>query len=606
MTIPPSVLALLLWGLCALALSLTTTLLVMPLARRIGAVARPREDRWHRGEVPLLGGIAIVFATAVPALAAIGQGDPRLLALLAGGALIASVGLVDDLRGMRPQTKLLCQIAAAVLVVALGLRLPLTGEAMIDLPVTLLWILALTNAFNLLDNMDGLAAGIAAIVAGFRLVFLLGDGNLEAATVAAILLGATAGFLVFNRNPARIFMGDTGSMFLGFFVGGMSLVGGYPYARGLVSILLLPALLVLVPLFDTTFVTLTRIFAGRPISVGGRDHTSHRLVALGLSEKHAVDLLYLVALVSGAIALVSYRSGLSPAAVLIVLLLLGVAMLAFQLSQVEVHQPAEHVGPPGVMLRTMVAALTRRRQVLAVLIDLCLVIAAYQGAYVLRFEGDLGSVQTLFRQGLPIVVLAQVGALAFYRTYAGMWRYTSVADLVRLAKAASLGSALAVVITALAYRFEGFSRAVFVLDWLLLIVFLYGSRVGFRLLSEELRPVMMPPAGSGAATIRRTLIYGAGDAGALTLRELHLDAGLGRRVVAFLDDDLSKHHRSVRGVPVVGALNEIAQILELHRIDEVIVSSASIPELHLERLAAACAPRGIPVVRARLRIERGH
>ena len=605
MTLPQPVLPLLLWGLCALALSLTTTLLVMPLARHIGAVARPREDRWHQGNVPLLGGIAIVFGTAVPALAAIGRGDPRLLALLGGGALIASVGLWDDLRGMRPQTKLLWQIAAAVLVVALGLRLPLTGNAMIDLPVSLLWILALTNAFNLLDNMDGLAAGIAAIVAGFRLVFLLGDGNLEAATVAAILLGATAGFLVVNRNPARIFMGDTGSMFLGFFVGGMSLAGGYPYARGLVSILLLPILLVLVPLFDTTFVTLTRIFAGRPISVGGRDHTSHRLVALGLSEKRAVDLLYLVALISGTIALVSYRYGLSPAAVLIVLLLLGVAMLAFHLSQVEVHQPAEHVGPPGLALRTMVAALTRRRQVLAVLIDFGLVIAAYQGAYALRFEGDLDSVQDVFRRGLPIVVLAQVGALAFYRTYAGMWRYTSVGDLVRLAKAASLGSALAVVITALAYRFEGFSRAVFVLDWLLLIVFLYGSRVAFRLLSEELRPVMMPQA-DGSSTTRRTLIYGAGDAGALALRELQLNAELGRRAVAFLDDDPSKHHRSVRGVPVVGALTEIGQILDLHRIDEVIVSSARIPELHLEQLVAACAQRGIPVVRAQLRIERGH
>ena len=602
MTLRPE-LAPLLWGLCSFALSLTTTLLVMPLARRVGAVARPREDRWHRGEVPLLGGLAIVIGTTVPALVFVGLGDQKLLALLAGGVLIAAVGLVDDLRGMRPQTKLLWQIAAALLVVALGLRLPVTGEVVIDLPLTLLWLLALTNAFNLLDNMDGLAAGIAAIAAGFRVVFLLQDGNLAAATVAAILLGAAAGFLVFNRNPARIFMGDAGSMFLGFFAGGMSLIGGYPYTRSLVAVLVLPALLVLVPLFDTAFVTLTRIFAGRPISVGGRDHTSHRLVALGLSEKRAVDVLYLVALISGAIALFSYRYGLSPGAVLIVLLFLGVAMLAVHLSRVEVHDPVDKVGPPGLILRAIVAGLNQRRQVLAVLIDFGLVVAAYQAAYLLRFENDLTAVQNRFQQGLPIVVLCQVGALALYRTYAGMWRYTSVSDLIRLTKAASLGSALAIVTIALVFRFEGFSRAVFILDWFLLVVFLYGSRVAFRILSEELRPAA-PEHGRPPA--RRTLIYGAGDAGALALREVQMDAGLQRVAVGFLDDDHTKSRRSVRGVPVIGTLAEIELILTANRIDEVLVASGKIPEEKLRQLMVCCAGHGIDVVHAQLRIERGH
>ncbi len=261
------------WGAVALVLSTCLTVLCIPLAHRVGAVARTRQDRWHRKEIPMLGGIAIAIGTMAPLLAAtVGtSGDPqRVFALLLGGSMIAVVGLVDDLRAMRPETKLLGQLLAAMLAVGMGLRLSLTASPELDMLLTLLWIVAFTNAFNLLDNMDGLAAGIAAIMAAFRLVFFQLDGNFEGATSAAILLGATLGFLVHNHHPARIFMGDAGSMFLGFSVAGLSLVGGYPYSRGALSILLLPVLLLLVPIFDTAFVTVTRVIAGRPISVGGQ------------------------------------------------------------------------------------------------------------------------------------------------------------------------------------------------------------------------------------------------------------------------------------------------------------------------------------------------
>ena len=583
------------WGVVAFVLSTSLTLLCMPLARRVGAVARPREDRWARTEIPLLGGIAIAIGTVVPLAAATlgAAADPeRVGALLLGGLLIALVGLVDDLRTLRPQTKLLGQLLAATLAIGLGLRLPLTGAPELDMLLTLLWFVAFTNAFNLLDNMDGLAAGIAAIAAAFRLVFFQLDGNAEGATSAAILLGATLGFLVHNRHPARIFMGDAGSMFLGFFVAGLSLVGGYPYSRGAVSILLLPVLVLLVPIFDTAFVSITRILAGRPISVGGRDHTSHRLVALGLSERAAVHLLYAVAIASGAIAFLTYRYGLSRSAVLILFLLLSVAMLALYLSRAQVQHPVPERVQPFVR---RVHDLSSVPQVAMVLIDFALLIAAYDVAYLLRFEGELGPMRDVFVQSVPIVVGCQIVALMLHRTYQGLWRYTSLDDLVRVVRAASLGTLVAIVVVVLAFRFEGYSRSVFVLDWLLVTVFLCGSRVGFRLLGDWLRPQR--------DDARRILIYGAGDGGELAARQMLHDPSLGRSPVAFLDDDPAKRLRRIHGLPVLGGADRIDEVLSAQRIDEVLVTSEGIPAERIRRVASACAAHGVPVVRATLRLD---
>ena len=580
-----------LWGVVAFALSTSLTVLCIPLARRLGAVARPRQDRWHRKEIPLLGGIAIALATMVPLAAETfgTTGDPqRVVALLVGASMIAVVGLVDDLWNIRPQTKLLGQLLAATVAVGMGLRLSLTASPELDMLLTLLWIVAFTNAFNLLDNMDGLAAGIAAIAAAFRLGFFHLDGNVAGAASAAILLGATLGFLVHNRHPARIFMGDTGSMFIGFFVAGLSLVGGYPYSRGTLSILLLPVLVLLVPIFDTTFVTATRILAGRPISVGGRDHTSHRLVALGLSESRAVHLLYGLAAASGGISYLTYRYGLSRSAVLVLFLVLSVAMLALYLSRAQVQHPVPERDRPSFL--RAVGRLSSLPQVAMVLIDFALIIAAYDAAYLLRFESDLGAMRAIFLQSVALVVGCQLVALMAHGAYQGLWRYTSLVDLVRVVRATTVGTLLAIAAIVLVFRFEGHSRSVFVLDWLLVTTFLCGSRVAFRLLGEMLRPAR--------ADARRILIYGAGDGGELAVREMLQNPALGRTPVAFLDDDPAKRRRRIRGVPVIGGAERIDELLAERAIDEVIVASAKIRAENVRRVASACAARAIPVVRA--------
>jgi UDP-GlcNAc:undecaprenyl-phosphate GlcNAc-1-phosphate transferase len=581
-------------GLLAFAVSLALTAIVARLARHAGIVAEPRADRWHRRQVPLLGGVAIVV-TVVLGTAAAQVRDPLVWILLGGGLALAATGLVDDLRALKPQTKFVVQILVAAALTGLGLRLALTGLPLVDLLLTIAWIVGITNAFNLLDNMDGLAAGIAAIATLFRLSFLLADGNLEAATFAAVFLGAVLGFLVLNFHPARVFMGDTGSLFLGLVVGGLSLVGSWPYSRGVVSVLVLPVLTLLVPIFDTTLVSVARTLAGRSVATGGRDHTSHRLVALGLSEREAVLLLYLVSILSGGVAFFSYEYGLSYGAVLVALLFIGLGLFGVYLGRLRVYPESEARLAEGARFVRLIADFPYKRQVATVAIDLLLIAVAYYAAYLLRFERNFPREQPLLVQSFPIVLVCQLLAFASFRVYQGMWRYAGLRDLVRLVQAASVGTVAAVLVLLFLFRFEGYSRAVFILDWLLLVVLTGASRLSFRALSEILRPA--------GTDLRRVVIYGAGDGGVMVLREILNNRELGRTAVAFLDDDRTKHRTTILGVPVVGGCERLEEIVRSRSVAEVIVSSHKVPPERFSEIARRCEAIGVPCVRASLRWE---
>src|SRR5205085_6011662 len=287
---------------CTFTLGVFLTVLARRAATRLGFVAAPRKDRWHQRPTALMGGVAIYAAFALGYV--IFVPDMRAsLPVLAGGTLLFATGLVDDRFAIKPHVKLALQLIAAVGVVYSGLHLPWVNYEWVNNFLTIFWLVGITNALNLLDNMDGLAGGIAVISCAFLVVTFLLNGQSAEAVLPALLGGAALGFLVFNFSPATIFMGDCGSMFLGFMLSGTALLANTARFRSLTSVLLTPALILLIPIFDTCMVTITRKLAGRPISQGGRDHTSHRLVALGVSERRAVLLLYLFAALSGALAL---------------------------------------------------------------------------------------------------------------------------------------------------------------------------------------------------------------------------------------------------------------------------------------------------------------
>jgi len=287
----------------SLVVTIILTFAVRAFARRFNFVAKPKADRWHKKPTAMLGGAAI-FLSTVSVYIAFAPKTFESLTVITAAAFLFFIGLVDDVINIKPYQKLIGQLFGAVFVVGFGLKLPLTGFELIDIWITIFWIIGITNAINLLDNMDGLAAGISAIAAiSLGLSFWV-NGQPSETLVISIFVGSLLGFLIFNFNPASIFMGDCGSMFVGFLLSTSVLLGQIGgRSRSVMTILAVPVLILFVPIFDTTFVTVLRKLWGRKASQGGRDHTSHRLVALGLSERNAVLMLYGFAICAGLLSL---------------------------------------------------------------------------------------------------------------------------------------------------------------------------------------------------------------------------------------------------------------------------------------------------------------
>lgn len=582
----------------AFALALLITPLVRALARRFGAVARPNADRWHKRPTAMLGGVAIFLSVAVTYLAFIPR-TPHNWVVVAGSAFLFAVGLIDDLLHIKPYQKLIGQVMGATLVIYYGLALPWTSSPAWNMAFTIFWLVGITNAVNLLDNMDGLASGIAAIASATLAFNFAASGQTHEALMLAMFAAALIGFLVYNSNPASIFMGDCGSMFIGFFLSSAALLsatGGR--SRSFLPVLAVPVLILFVPIFDTTFVTVLRKLAGRSASRGGRDHTSHRLVALGMSERRAVWMLYGFAALSGLLALFvrETKLDLSLAAILgftVVLTLLGV-----YLAGVKVYDEEEIKTARDKALFAFLVDLSYKRRFFEVLLDMVLIILAYYGAYVLLFGSleESGAMQ-LFLRTVPVLVFVKMATFLGVGVYRGIWRYTSVDDLVVFAKAVALGSIASVLAVLFAFRFEGFSRAVFVVDGLLLLLALAGTRMAFRLFRKIL------PTGRAARDGRRVLIYGAGDAGDLLLREIHNNQELRYAPIGFVDDDPMKKGKVIHGLRVFGGNGALRGICAEQRIEEVLISSAHFPEERVREIQQDCRAARVALKRMHIRIE---
>jgi UDP-GlcNAc:undecaprenyl-phosphate GlcNAc-1-phosphate transferase len=265
-------------------------------------VAHPRPDRWHRSSIALLGGVAFFLAFLGGKLLA-DDSVRHETAVMIGCGLMFAVGLIDDFRRLSPLSKLAGQLVAAIVVMQDGLIWSGSPWPPVNAAITLLWIVGITNAFNLLDNMDGLSAGIAVIAAAFFAFHFNQLKLLGERTELLIFAAALVGFLVYNFFPASIFMGDGGALFIGFFLASMGLRFASAEGDGGLSWFSASALVLCVPILDTTFVSATRRLSGRPISQGGRDHLSHRLVALGLRDPVAVVILYALGVLGGFVSM---------------------------------------------------------------------------------------------------------------------------------------------------------------------------------------------------------------------------------------------------------------------------------------------------------------
>ena len=299
------------WGaLLALAIVVLLTPAVGGMARLLGAVDRAGGRRINRGAVPRLGGIALFLGIFVPSLAFLHLGR-ETRGLLVGAALAVVVGVVDDFRGLAWWEKLIGQLAAAIVpVAAFGLwvdrfTFPLVGVHQLPGwaggPLTVLWIVAIMNMVNFLDGMDGLAAGVAAIAGGTFCVIALSLGKPDAAILSAVVLGATLGFLRHNFYPARIFMGDSGALLLGYVLAAVAVEGLLKTAATVA--LFFPLLVLAVPIIDTSFVVARRLKHGEKVFEGDQAHLHHRFLRRGFSQRKAALYMYVWCLSLAAAAL---------------------------------------------------------------------------------------------------------------------------------------------------------------------------------------------------------------------------------------------------------------------------------------------------------------
>ena len=594
----------------AFGLAIVLTPLVRAFARRIGLVAKPKSDRWHKKPTAMLGGVAIWLSVIISyllyfrpnTLFGFDSTNPSVSyswIVISASSFLFLVGLLDDLIHTKPYQKLIGQILGSAFVIYYGLTLPWTGSHPLNVVITIFWLIGITNALNLLDNMDGLASGIAVIGSAFLALNFLTTGQLPEALMMMTFAGALLGFLVYNSNPASIFMGDCGSLFIGFFLASSALVnvaGGR--SRSLLPVLAVPILVLFIPIFDTTFVTILRKVSGRSASQGGRDHTSHRLVALGMSEQHAVWMLYGFAALSGILALLVQRVKLDVSLAAIAGFTILLTLLGVYLAGVKVYdQSEEDQALKDNSLYTFLVDVSYKRRIFEVLLDVVLIVLAYWSAYAIKFGAFSGSqAWDLFLRTVPVLVFVKMATFLVIGVYRGLWRYTSLDDLIVFVKAVVLSSVVSILVVLFAFRFEGFSRTAFILDGILMLLFLAGSRMAFRLF-RQLLPNSTIQEG------RRVFIYGAGDGGELLLRELQNNREWRYIPVGFLDDDPAKNGKLIHGLKVFAANGDLTQVCKQLGADELIISSSKVSEERVQEIARTCLGEQIEVKRMKITIE---
>ena len=583
------------FAVAALALWL---LLRSPVGARLVAV--PSDQRWHDQPTPLFGGVGIFagfLASVSLALATSAvEWSGELGGILAGVTIVFLAGLVDDLWHLSPIAKLAAQITAAVVVLASGLNVEVVGNDVLAWAIGLVWLVGITNAFNLLDNMDGLAATLAIVSCAYFAIDAVTEHENDTVLVLALALGlACAGFLPFNLRPRRdaaVFMGDSGSLVIGFALASLALAASWTVAGTTVATILLPLLVLAIPILDTTLVTIARLVEKRPVTQGGRDHTSHRLVYYGLSETKAVLLLAIVASAIGATALaynVLDNGRLTAIGVLVTFVLL--VQFGSFLSDLEERSRRGVEGPEPSLWRALIF---EPRRLVEVLADFVVICASFLAAYLLAVGGTGTEYErSVYLSALPVLLAARYVLFVALGVYRRVWRYATARDVVPIV-IGCFGSALAAYLILIALRPIGSFPAVqiFVIDAILCTVLVGASRLALRLLPETL-------AQRGDRT--RVLIVGAGRAGRGLARELR--DGREARVVGFLDDNPRVRRRRILGISVVGSLEEADRAIASSRAEEVLVT---IPAARADRLVAvtrAAEHAGIPCRTVRRHVE---
>ena len=586
--------------LVASLLSFGLALILTPLARVIGWhygwTSRPRPDRWGvtpRGK-PLLGGLAM-FAAFWVSLIVVAYSLPGWgwKILFGGGAAFALIGLIDDRLEFRPSTKVFYQVLAALIPVFLGLRIPGVPPVLTEILVVA-WIIVVVNAVNLLDNMDGLAAGVTAITAAFLAYHGYSTGQRPMLLAGCCLAGASLGFLRYNFPPSSTYMGDAGSHFLGYTLAVLCLLSLDVTRRTVAETFLVPVLVLLVPIFDTALVALTRFASGRSVTRGAADHSSHRLVSLGLSERGTALLTYVLAVLGGALSIAAPRLSLGAVAVSVLFVAVALYYFGTFLSRAPLYARDGDLPetPPG-RLALFDAFVPYKWATLDVLADSAVVIGSYTAAYLLRYEGELTPYNaSLLERSLPILLACRLVSFRVFGLYRKVHEHLGISDVIETGKAIAVSSGAFVFLLVALYRFQDYSRAVLIIDAALTFGLVIGTRTSLSFFQDLF-------ARNRAATAVKTLIVGAGAVGGALARVLRNDPERPHAIVAYVDDDPRKIGRRMNGIPVWGPIARLPDLLGENAIDEVVITTQLSAESK-HAITEACGTSNVAIRRATL------
>ena len=599
------------------ALSLVATPLVRRIAIRCGAMDIPGGRHIHSVPTPRFGGLAVHFSVVFGLIIA-GLADPfvaaallgtmwRLSALAAAASALMLVGLADDRRPLRPALKLAAEILAGVVAVAAGYRID--ELIRIDLGwfgpvVTVFWIVAIINAVNMIDGLDGLAAGAGLIIGATLFSVSLYLGHIQSALILAALSGALLGFLCYNFHPARIFLGDSGSLPIGFLLATIAIRSSSKAAT--FAAIVSPLLALGLPLTELAATALRRSlraiqvirlddqtqryefsFFGRPaLFTADRDHIHHRLLAMGINYGRAVLVLHAAcaALGAGAFLLVAYRGAN-----------LAWLLLAFALAAAAVGRLGYREFQPfrnGLLLPLFNLRAMNRRFVY-VLCDLGFIGLSYAGACLILFGAAPASVLSPPLRDVPAFAAAQLACFMAAGLYRLSYRHAGIADLLTMGKALALAG-IGGWAALLATRHAQPPASLLVLDAYLLATLLIGSRLSFRMLDHLFT--------ASRTEVRRAMIYGAGNGGVAALRELRSSSSIGMRVTGFIDDDPLKSGRMLQGLPIYG-LRQLETLILGRELDAVVIATDKIAAERVGQMARRCTLANIALYRFHVMLD---
>ncbi len=607
----------------AFCISLLSSLLLTPLVRwianRIGAVDVPGERKIHSRPVPRLGGVAVCASMFIALLVVLfpgkspffgawifsTKGTVYLLSLL----IIFLTGVRDDFRSLGPGLKFLVEFGTATLCYLAGFQIPALSVPFIggtvplgilNYPVTIIWIVGVTNAFNLIDGLDGLAAGVGAIASLSVFSILLLSGDMVTAALLLILAASLLGFLRYNFHPARIFLGDSGSLTMGFSLAALSIQGSTKGSTAVAA--LVPLLALGLPIIDTLVSMLRRFFGSllpessmngtflqklHAMFIPDRKHIHHRLLTLGLSHRNAVLALYCVsgAFGLGAVA-VSHTSTVGTTVIICGALIATIAGVhRLQYREMAILRNGALLPLAGWPLLT--------RGLFQGCLDFAFTIAAFcSSAWLTMAHPE----STLSPRLISLAGLLQVTVFYLLGLYQGAFRYVGIGDIltmVRIVAASVVTACIAFLIAPDLH--SSAAMAFFLTDFYILLTLVIASRISFHILNFLFR--REPKEG------KNVLIFGANNAGLLTLQQILNDETLARNPIGFLDESPRLEGKLVNGYRVFGGHWKLAQLISKYRIDEIVLAGTRTSSTVLHHLERTAKIHGVSVIQWKVTME---